>query len=389
MKYLKYIFLYLTCCTLFAVNTGKTKNIPTTENKKFSYDLYIPKSYNTKTRKKFPCLYVLGWIGHPFTEGYEKWAEENEIIIISINSAKAELNDGQLGWIYDCVVKDTNKTLRLHRVLRYACGYAAAGNMVTKFAQKYKENISAVFIENHVGNCSLLEKDVRIHFTYCAEDKVFPKDSILEQKSYLDRQGYKVTTTEVPGGRRNPGPHFSEESMTLIHYSLAFDSPRLNSQEKSDAKKNFSGYLKDFFKKHKTQHKSLQKFINSPLFPMAEQKIQKIFQTTWAKLRFKELLKLKPEETLYDLMAYQDRFEQLKTSGKYRKALNKMYAKLDEDPVLSDEKFAWVLYNNIKGNYDPASGSGKTRVKEKLKDFIAKNPGKSATTAAQQFLDQL
>ncbi len=176
---------------------GVHKNIPCDGNSKWSWNVYIPDAYGEKKEKKFPVVWCSTATEKASFWKLERWADENEALLISFNNTKNGMSFPEIGKVQDDVIATAEKKLRLHPCLRFSTGASGGAAMSLYLASRHGDKHAGVVMQIHSIEFPI-EKHISVAYICGGNDKNIPASSVRAAYQNLKNRGNPVRCLIVP-----------------------------------------------------------------------------------------------------------------------------------------------------------------------------------------------
>ncbi|MCM8528849.1 MAG: hypothetical protein NE327_20165 [Lentisphaeraceae bacterium] len=233
------ITLFVFSISLFGndkpTSPGSHKKNKCDSGSKYTFDVYIPKAYAEKSDKQFPVLYISSPGANPGFMKLEKWAEETEFLLITINESKNGLDWKVIFQIQDDVVRST-EYLRKHHALQFATGFSGSAWASVHLANRHPKKIAGVFMNCHSGNGTVLQdKDQSVALVSGNTDKIHSASAVVGAYNGYRKRGFHTQYENLEMGHTwAPLDKFVENLNFLYNYQK-FANKHLTDEEVNEA----------------------------------------------------------------------------------------------------------------------------------------------------------
>lgn len=236
--YVAIFFLGFCLSTLLGgeVEPGKHARLPCKSAPEWTYDLFVPASYATETKRHFPVVFLSSPGANPGFMGLEAWAEKNGALLVAINDSKNGLSFPEITKIQDAVIKSVEATTRVHPCLRFSAGLSGAAWASMHMASRYPDSHAGVIAMAHSGNGTTFAKHIAIAFVHGDKDNVHPCSAVEAAYAGFKKKGNPARDLLVPGrGHEAAKKAETEEMLTWMLGWERLTHPKLPPDEKAAA----------------------------------------------------------------------------------------------------------------------------------------------------------
>ena len=201
----------------------------------YTFDVYIPKAYGEKSDKHFPVLYLSSPTANPGFLKLEKWAEENEFLLITLNESKNGIPNKVLYAIQKDVLSSTDY-LRKHHCLQFATGFSGSAWASVDLANHYPKQIAGIFMNCHSGNGTYLQnKGQSVALVSGKTDNTHSASAVESAYKYYKSKGFHTQYENLEMGHTwAPLDKFIENLNFLYNYQK-FANKNLTDEEVNEA----------------------------------------------------------------------------------------------------------------------------------------------------------
>ncbi|NUM52866.1 MAG: tetratricopeptide repeat protein [Candidatus Hydrogenedentes bacterium] len=187
---------------------GVYRDVPCKSNAAYTIDVFVPMAYQERTEEFFPGLLISMPEGRPGFQGFKKYAEQNDIIIVSLNHSSNKTfayNEYAQELAFNTILPG----LRVHPELGFTYGASGGArsnwDCMCRHPQNFAGLIQVVFPRG--SECKRPPQGVRVAFLY--GDRDFNRKGTEKLCGELWNEGYEVQV------RMYSGDHYSNPPENL------------------------------------------------------------------------------------------------------------------------------------------------------------------------------
>ncbi|HHN45920.1 MAG TPA: hypothetical protein ENN09_00630 [Planctomycetes bacterium] len=221
------------------VGPGIHRGIKCKAAPQYTYDVCVPRAYAEETGRRFPVLFISSPGGNPGFMGTENWADENSVLLVTINDTENNQEFSQWDEIQTAVMDSVETSLRLHPCLRFSMGFSGGGMASMRLARRYGEKFAGVVMLGHSGNGEDrgLPKHITVAFVHGENDRTHSIGSVESVFKKLKSRGHIVRKIVGDWGHETGAV---EHRLLLLSWMLDLSRlvhPLLSEDERAEARR--------------------------------------------------------------------------------------------------------------------------------------------------------
>jgi len=364
---------------------GFHEGIPCAKDPNRTIGVFIPKAYKSDGVGS-PVLFLNSPGGNPDLRGYHQWAEENDVIMVAINSSRNGPRQNNIDAQEACretLIGDLN----MHPWLRLATGHSGGAQASWLMAMRHPDEFSGLLMTGQGGHRKL---EPHINVAYIHGDSEQNNWYIEKQIKKLLRQKTNVRDKIVPGGHV-PGPKALRIQMLDWLLVLApLTHPKATRGDRVHAEtKLLSNLEKIKVAEPSTDDVTYLESLLDIVYLRKSKKVWPTLRATWQETAFTQANGLEdPKAKHYKLMALSG--NPLFKGSSHKKEIAATLKVLRKDPDMKREYSAYSIWVKLsKAAASKLTSSKKKSLIKSFKIFIARYKNTQACSEAEKILAYL
>ncbi len=211
---------------------GHHRAIPSDGAPERTFDLRLPKAYAGSGTRALPVLYVFGPGGNPNTGLFARWAEENAVIVVGVNSSRNGPGENNITAQDLCRATLRRMGVRIHPHLGFTVGFSGGAQSGWLFAMRYPDEFAGLLMCGQGGHQQLPAKHIAV--AYVRGEQEPNNHWIATNTRRLRKQGNPVQEIVIPGGHVMGDGRQHSPLLSWMLDLARIGHPRLSAAERAE-----------------------------------------------------------------------------------------------------------------------------------------------------------